>query len=121
MIIDGHNDLVSQLWRGDEIRHVHLERQPDADFAGGFFALYVPSPKPPAAGDGTSTRSRCRSRSRRDEAARIADELYEIFRALPVSSRRAPDDFRPGRVAAILHLEGAEPLAAGSLGSRRLV
>ena len=33
----------------------------------------------------------------------------------PCRSRlaRGPDDFRPGRVAAILHLEGAEPLDAG--------
>jgi membrane dipeptidase len=46
-----------------------------------------------------------------EEAARVADELYEVFRSLPVHLATSPDDFGPGRVAAILHLEGAEPLA----------
>jgi membrane dipeptidase len=110
VIIDGHNDLVSRLWRGDEIRHVHLEDAADAGFAGGFFALYVPSPQPanPTTAhyelplpDPVPT----------DEAARVADELYEVFRSLPVQLATSPEDLHPGRVAAILHLEGAEPLA----------
>ena len=110
MIVDGHNDLVSRLWRGDEIRHVHLERAADADFAGGFFALYVPSPKPP---NPTSAEYALPLPAPipREEAARVADELYEVFRSLPVQLATSPDDFQPGRVAAILHLEGAEPLA----------
>lgn len=110
MIIDGHNDLVARLWRGDEVRHVRLEDAPDADFAGGFFALYVPSPKPP---NPTTDHYALPLPEPipRDEAARIADELYEVFCSLPVQLATSPDDFRPGRVAAILHLEGAEPLA----------
>src|SRR5205085_1330685 len=46
-----------------------------------------------------------------EEAARVAGELYDVFRALPVELATAPEDFQPGRVAAILHLEGADPLA----------
>ena len=111
MIIDGHNDLVSRVWRGDEIRHVHLDEAADADFAGGFFALYVPSPKP---ADPTAAHYELPLPEPipRDEAARVADELYEVFRSLPVELATAPGDFRPGRVAAVLHLEGAEPLSA---------
>ena len=109
MIIDGHNDLVSRIWRNEEIRHMHLDRSADGDFAGGFFALYIPSPTPAPPTtvhyalplpDPLST----------EEARRVADEMYEIFRTLPVELATAADDFQPGRVAAILHIEGAEPI-----------
>jgi membrane dipeptidase len=111
VIVDGHNDLVSRIWRGDEIRHVHLDEAARADFAGGFFALFVPSPKPP---DPTSDiyALPLPEPIPREEAARVADELYDVFRSLPVRLATSPDDFQPSRVAAILHLEGAEPLAA---------
>jgi membrane dipeptidase len=111
VIVDGHNDLVSRIWRGDEIRHVHLEEAARADFAGGFFALFVPSPKPP---DPTSDiyALPLPEPIPREEAARVADELYDVFRSLPIRLATSPDDFQPGRVAAILHLEGVEPLAA---------
>jgi membrane dipeptidase len=110
LIVDGHNDLVSRLWRGDEIRHVHLEDAERADFAGGFFALFVPSPKPPKPASDHYALP-LPEPIPREEAARVADELYEVFRSLPVRLATSPDDFEPGRVAAILHLEGAEPLA----------
>jgi membrane dipeptidase len=110
VIVDGHNDLVSRIWRGDEIRHVHLDEAAAADFAGGFFALYVPSPKPskPTAEHYALPLP---DPIPREEAARVAEELYEVFRSLPVELARSADDFGPGRVTAILHLEGAEPLA----------
>jgi membrane dipeptidase len=111
VIVDGHNDLVSRIWRGDEIRHVRLDEAARADFAGGFFALFVPSPKPP---DPTSDiyALPLPEPIPREEVARVADELYDVFRSLPVRLATSPDDFQPGRVAAIVHLEGAEPLAA---------
>lgn len=110
MIVDGHNDLVARLWRGDEIRHVHLADAADADFAGGFFALFVPSGKPELP---TTDRYALPLPAPlpRDEAARVAEELYDVFRSLPVELATSPADFQPGQVAAILHLEGAEPLA----------
>lgn len=111
MIVDGHNDLVSRLWRGAEIRHVRLDDAPGANFAGGFFALYVPSPQPPNP-TGARYALPLPQPIPRDEAARVADELHEVFLSLPVQLATSPDDFQPGRVAAILHLEGAEPLAA---------
>jgi membrane dipeptidase len=110
VIVDGHNDLVSKLWRGDQVRHVHLDEAPAVDFAGGFFAVYVPSPHPP---NPTSAHYALPLPEPipRDEAARVADEQYEVLRSLPVRLATSPDDFQPGGVAAILHLEGAEPLA----------
>jgi membrane dipeptidase len=110
VIIDGHNDLVLRRWRGEEPRHVVLDRAAESDFAGGFFAIYVPSghfeepesvpyaiPLPDAIPF--------------DDAARIADELYATLLELPVERAASVDDFAPGRVTAIVHLEGAEPIA----------
>jgi membrane dipeptidase len=111
VIIDGHNDLVSRLWRQSEIRHVHLDRAAEADFAGGFFALYIPSPMPEKPPEGVGYALPLPDPIPTEEAARIADAEYEIFCSLPVELATSADDFRPGRVAAILHLEGAEPLA----------
>lgn len=110
LIVDGHNDLVLRTWRGDPPRHVDLDAAGEAQFAGGFFALFVPSPHPsdppevpyalPLA-DPIPT----------EEAARVAGELYATLRALPVELATSPGDFRAGRVAAVVHLEGADPLA----------
>ncbi len=111
MIVDGHNDLVARRWRGDEVRHVDLDAAGEADFAGGFFALFVPSPRPGEPLPGPSYALPLPEPIPTEEAARIAEELYDVFRALPVELATGPEDFRPGRVAAILHLEGAEPLA----------
>jgi membrane dipeptidase len=110
VIIDGHNDLVARIWSGGEVRHVHLDRAADADFAGGFFALYVPSPgpRPPTAAHYALPLP---EPIPRDQAVRVAAELYEVFRSLPVELATSTDDFQSGRVTAILHLEGAEPLA----------
>jgi len=47
MIIDGHNDLVLHRWRGEPTLHLDLDAAREAGFSGGFFALYVPSPKVP--------------------------------------------------------------------------
>jgi membrane dipeptidase len=110
VIIDGHNDLVLRTWRSDPPRHVDLHAARDADFAGGFFAIYVPSPHPP---DPTEIPYALPLAAPipTEEAARVAEELYETLRALPVALATSADDFRDGRVTAIVHLEGADPLA----------
>jgi len=110
MIIDGHNDLVLRTLKGDEIHHVHLDAAAEADFCGGFFALFVPSPQPEKP-ESDHYALPLPEPVPREEAARVAAEMYEVFRSLPIELATSPDDFRPGRVAAILHLEGAEPLA----------
>jgi len=111
VIIDGHNDLVLHRWRGEPSLHFDLDAARDADFAGGFFALYVPSPRVP-----DPTKSHyvlpLPEPIPHGEALRIANELYEALCALPVAQVLTADDFQPGRVAAIAHLEGAEPIAA---------
>jgi membrane dipeptidase len=110
VIIDGHNDLVLCRWRGEEPKHVLLERADEADFAGGFFALYIPSRHILELGD-VPYALPLPDPIPYDEAVRIADELYETLLALPVERAQSVADFRPGRVTAIVHLEGAEPIA----------
>jgi membrane dipeptidase len=111
VIVDGHNDLVLQAWRGDKPKHMNLSDAADAEFAGGFFALYVPSPNPPGDPPPIPYALPLPPRIPTDEAARIANELYETLQALPVTFARSADDFEPGRVTAVVHLEGADPLA----------
>jgi membrane dipeptidase len=110
VIVDGHNDLVLRTWRGEAPRHLELGPACAAGFAGGFFALYVPGadpgepPEPPYAvplAEPVAT----------DEAKRVAEELFVTFGTLDVEIARSAADFRPGRVTAILHLEGADALA----------
>jgi membrane dipeptidase len=110
VIVDGHNDLVLHRWRGEETKHMDLEAARDGGFAGGFFALYVPSP---GVADPTEVPYALPLPDPipHEEAARIADELYACLRELPVTVATSGEDFRDGRVAAIVHLEGAEAIA----------
>jgi membrane dipeptidase len=111
VIVDGHNDLVLQTWRGDPPKHVDLSVATAADFAGGFFAIYVPSPEPVGDFPGVPYALPLPERISTADASRIARELYATLQALPVTFARRAADFQPGRVTAIVHLEGAEPLA----------
>ena len=110
VIIDGHNDLVLHRWRGEPTMHLDLEAALAAGFAGGFFALYVPSP-------GISEPSEIPyalplpDAIPFEDAAPVAEELFEQLCALPVGIARSPADFREGDVTAIVHMEGAEPIA----------
>ena len=110
MIIDGHNDLVLRRWRGEPTSHLDLEAACAAGFAGGFFALYVPSPKVP---DPTEIPYAVPLADPipHEEAARIVEELFAELCDLPVVRATSTADFREGRVTAIVHLEGAEPIA----------
>jgi membrane dipeptidase len=110
VIIDGHNDLVLHRWRGKPGTHIDLDAAKEAGFAGGFFALYIPwgppfeEPSPPYALDLPEAVPY-------EDAVRIAGELYDTLRTLPVQLATSADDFREDEVHAIVHLEGAEPIA----------
>ncbi len=111
MIIDGHNDLVLHRWRGEPTEHLDLRAAQAAGFAGGFFALYVPSPRTPDP-DEIPYALPLPDPIPHEEAAAVAEELFDALCSLPVARATAADDFRPGRVTAIVHMEGAEPIAA---------
>ena len=109
MIVDGHNDLVLRVWRGEQPRHLDLAAAADAGFAGGFFALFMGRPfdEPLTAPYSVPLPDPFPL----DEARGIAEELATILEGLDVTVARRAGDFVPGRVNAIMHLEGAEPLA----------
>ena len=91
--------------------HLDLASARDAGFAGGFFALYVPSPRiddPPSVPYALPLPAAIPF----ETAAQVAEELYAELERLPVARATSADDFRPGRVTAIVHMEGAEPIAA---------
>jgi membrane dipeptidase len=112
MVVDGHNDLALRVWRREAPLHVHLERAADADFAGGFFALYVPGPTPPPAEPPLAPYAfPLDPPVPHEQARRVAGELATALEGLPVTIARRASDFEPGRVTAVMHLEGAEALA----------
>jgi membrane dipeptidase len=110
VIIDGHNDLVLHRWRGEPTMHMDLDAARGAGFAGGWFALYVPSPH---AADPTETpyAQPLSAPVPFEEAAPIADALFATLCELPVERATSTDDFREGIVTAIVHMEGAEAIA----------
>jgi membrane dipeptidase len=110
MIIDGHNDLVLRRWRGEPALHLDLDAARASGFAGGFFALYVPSPGVPDPEE-IPYEMPLPEAIPQEEAARVAEELFAALCDLPVVRATSADDFREGQVTAIVHMEGAEPLA----------
>jgi len=137
-IIDGHNDLLFRLWQkepaaavsefvdGRNVGQLDMPRMHDGGFAGGFFALFVPSnaeqahvyqtlnPPPYAPVDLATAR-------------KAMDEQIEVFEALVAD---VPNDgfrhcltagdmkaaMRDGAIGAILHMEGCEAIGADLSG-----
>jgi membrane dipeptidase len=110
VIIDGHNDLVLHRWRGTPTLHMDLDAAREVGFAGGWFALYVPSPHAPDPPE-IPYEVPLPEPIAHEEAAAIAEELFAALCALPVERATSADDFREGTVTAIVHMEGAEPIA----------
>lgn len=138
-VFDGHNDLLLRLQQAPERRaaiwlegggggHLDLPRMRAGGFAGGLFAIFVPSPRP----DGAP-----------DLMQMMAHPPYEVPLPDPVPragaqavaleaagqmlwmERAAPADFAvcrsvaevraamaAGRIAGVMHMEGAEAIGA---------
>jgi membrane dipeptidase len=111
VIVDGHNDLLLRRWRREPTIHLDLATAGAAGLSGGFFAIYVPSPMPPNPTE-TPYALPLPDPIPFDEASRIANELFAELCALPVVHATSVDDFREGQMTAIVHMEGAEPIAA---------
>jgi membrane dipeptidase len=111
VIVDGHNDLLLHRWRGEPTPHLDLAAARAAGFSGGFFAMYIPSP---VQLDPTETPYAVPLPDPIpfEEASRIADELFAELCKLPVTRASTVDDFQDGAITAIVHMEGAEPIAA---------
>ena len=110
VILDGHNDLALRVWKGQEPMHVRLEVAGSVDFAGGFFALAAPGSAftPPESVPYAMPLAEPISP---EQARKDVDEMATTLESLDVSIVRGVEDIVPGRVNAIMHLEGAEPIA----------
>jgi membrane dipeptidase len=132
-VFDGHNDVLLRLWqkhspsavddfvKGDGQGQMDLPRMLAGGFAGGFFAIFVPNPddpphdeddpNPPPAGE-------VKTPAALGPALAMAAILHRIARAVPeqFSVCRSVAEIRSaiagGRVAAIMHVEGAECIDA---------
>ena len=110
MILDGHNDYASRVWEGTLHGQIDLATALESGWAGGFFALSAPSPPtelPTARDYGLPLAPQVP----RAEAKRAVEAQLTALEGLDVSIVRQLSDFAEDRVNAIVHLEGAEPLA----------
>lgn len=131
-VFDGHNDVLLRLWskkagdpvaafvNGDAEGHMDLPRMVKGGFAGGFFAIFVPSPQdvefaddedmnPPAAHDVGQLAALAATMSMASLLFRIeeaSDGRFAVCRSVADIRAAAAE----GKVAAIFHIEGAEAI-----------
>jgi membrane dipeptidase len=131
-VFDGHNDLLLRLWsktEGDPLRdfvdgdgkgHLDLPRMQRGGFAGGFFAIFVPSPEdkdwvddddvnPPLAGEVRQPMALAATMEMASLLFRMEEAAQGRFK-LCRSTADVRAAMAAGQVAAILHIEGAEPI-----------
>ena len=136
LIFDGHNDVLLRLWEnahtgadpvaefigGTQDGHIDAPRARKGGLAGGFCAIYIPTPGgyPPRVVDANGHYSIPMVGALEQPAAlaaalEMAAIAFRIERAGGWSICRSTADIRAamaaGRFAAVLHIEGCEPLA----------
>ncbi len=132
---DGHNDFLLRLKEAPDARealwlgatgagHLDLQRMKRGGFAGGLFAIYVPSPKQGLDYMGMMKRAPFEvplpPLMRHEEAQPVALAMAGLLHWM---ERAAPDDFAVcrsaaavratfgrGRIAAVMHMEGVEAI-----------
>ncbi|WBU65402.1 dipeptidase [Paracoccus aerodenitrificans] len=135
-VFDGHNDFLQRLvepdadplniWlNGDGSGHIDLPRLREGGMFGGFFALWAPSPADP---DGPDWHARQETppyavpldpiidtNTATAHMLRLAARLVALEREGNLSICRSVDEIldakQAGRIAAILHMEGAEGIS----------
>ena len=134
-VFDGHNDFLQRmvaagpgrdrLWlQGDGSGHLDLPRMKAGGFAGGFFAIWIPSPAGPDDALAAMLKKNppfalglppeIPAAEALPQAIAQAGQLLAMERSGTLSICRSTAEIRAamaqGRIAAILHLEGAEPI-----------
>lgn len=135
-VFDGHNDLLLKLWNaapgdrdrlwleGDGSGHLDLPRMVKGGFAGGFFAIYIPSPPdgldhdalmdsppydfdlPPLIEAATAQPVALGMAGILIRMERVSGGRFRICRSVA----EIRDCIASGVIAAIMHLEGAEAI-----------
>lgn len=139
-VFDGHNDILYRidaagaakregLWlRGEGAGHLDLPRMQKAGFAGGFFAVYIPSPQDFDAAEILSAMNNppydlplptlIGAETALPQAMRLLGHLFWMERAAMGAFRicRTAQELRAalrdGVISAVVHFEGAEPIGA---------
>jgi membrane dipeptidase len=124
-VFDGHNDVLSRLMEGgpdapagflagDGEGHVDLPRAQEGGLAGGCFAVYTCSPPDDAYESGAYFTAVDQARALPEALDQVA-LLLRLERASGGRLRvvREPADLDGDGLAAVLHLEGAEPIGPG--------
>ena len=121
-IFDGHNDVLSRLagardgaavagfLSGDGEGHLDLPRATRAGLAGGCFAVFTCSPPDDAYESGAYYAAVPRERALREALAQVALLLRLEQSGSGIRVVRGALDLDHEGVAAVLHLEGAEPI-----------
>ena len=134
-VFDGHNDLLLHLYNDKDHRdaiwsgaqgkgHLDLPRMKTGGFVGGFFAIYIPSPKSPDLGAMDALMKAppyevplpglIGAVEAQPVALAMAGHLMALERTGTLKICRNLADIHvaitAGQIAAILHLEGAEAI-----------
>ncbi|MCB1377404.1 MAG: dipeptidase [Alphaproteobacteria bacterium] len=131
-VFDGHNDVLLRLWlkkgadpvesfvNGDGLGHLDLPRMVKGGFAGGFFAIFAPSPSDPDWVDDDDLNPPSTGPIDQQSALAATMEMAALLLRIEGLSRghlklcRSALDVRSamaaGQIAAILHIEGAEAI-----------
>lgn len=137
-VFDGHNDFLLRLLRdparreeiwlkGEGRGHLDLPRMKAGGFVGGFFAVYIPSPPAPDAAGASGLDNAMDNppydlplpapiplEAAQPVAAAMIGQLLWMERTGTLSICRSVAEIRAaiavGRIAAVLHMEGAEAI-----------
>lgn len=139
-VFDGHNDILLRLYRSPSRRrdiwltgegrgHLDLPRMRQGGFAGGFFAIYIPSPQPTGAPDYETMMDNppyevplpdlIGAEAAQPVALALAGHLLWMERASEGAFRicrtagEVRDCLKQGVIAGIMHMEGAEAIDEG--------
>jgi membrane dipeptidase len=139
-VFDGHNDILLRLYQAPERRaeiwltgegrgHLDLPRMQAGGFAGGFFAIYIPSPTPADAPDHEKAMDNppydvplpelIGAEAAQPVALALAGHLMWMERAsegrfrICRSAAEIRDCLSRGVIAGVMHMEGAEAVDEG--------
>jgi membrane dipeptidase len=128
-VFDGHNDTLLSLllpergqgrsfFERSETGHIDLPRALEGGFAGGLFAIFVPNPEPfftemptepilpPPVDTEYASAFAMRMAAKLFEVESEANGGFQVVR----NADELEDVLEAGRMAAVLHFEGAEPI-----------
>jgi len=139
-IFDGHNDVLLRLYKrggadaarafldGEAKGQLDLPMAQQGGFAGGLFAIFVPTPQPSAGANAESSPPPAGNEARTPPTVELAPAQRAVFTMLSLLLRieresqgrvrvcRSVDDIeravKDGALAPVVHIEGAEAIDA---------